>query len=64
MALSKRAVWGGLEHGYTEALERAWDLLRSHWSHPDFLEGPRAFAEKRAPRWNPDPDARSEDDEE
>jgi enoyl-CoA hydratase/carnithine racemase len=62
MALSKRAVWGALEHGYGEALERAWALLRSHWSHPDFLEGPRAFAEKRAPRWNPDPGARSDED--
>ena len=60
MALSKQAVWGGLEHGYGEALERAWALLRSHWKHPDFREGPRAFAEKRAPRWNPDPDARNE----
>jgi len=31
-----------------------------HWSHPDFGEGPRAFAEKRAPRWNPDPNARQD----
>jgi enoyl-CoA hydratase/carnithine racemase len=60
MSLSKQAVWGGLEHGYGEALERAWQLLRSHWSHPDFLEGPRAFAEKRPARWNPDPKARND----
>jgi enoyl-CoA hydratase/carnithine racemase len=58
MALSKQAVWGALERGYHEALEQAWALLRLHWGHPDFLEGPRAFAEKRKPRWNPDPDAR------
>jgi E-phenylitaconyl-CoA hydratase len=63
MALSKRAVWGALEQGYGAALERAWDLLRSHWSHPDFREGPRAFAEKRRPRWNPDPDARSDEED-
>jgi enoyl-CoA hydratase/carnithine racemase len=63
MALSKRAVWGALEHGYDEALERAWELLKRHWRHPDFLEGPRAFAEKRSPRWNPDPHARSEEEE-
>jgi E-phenylitaconyl-CoA hydratase len=63
MALSKQAVWGSLELGYDAALEQAWDLLRRHWSHPDFREGPRAFAEKREPRWNPDPDARSEDEE-
>jgi enoyl-CoA hydratase/carnithine racemase len=58
MALSKQAVWGSLEQGYGAALEQAWSLLRLHWSHPDFAEGPRAFAEKRAPRWNPDPNAR------
>jgi E-phenylitaconyl-CoA hydratase len=60
MALSKQAVWGGVEHGYRDALEHAWALLRLHWGHPDFSEGPRAFAEKRAPRWDPDPNARVE----
>ena len=63
MALSKQAVWGSLEQGYSAALERAWALLRLHWGHPDFAEGPRAFAEKRAPRWNADPNARIENDE-
>jgi enoyl-CoA hydratase/carnithine racemase len=60
MALSKQAVWGAMERGYSEALESAWALLRIHWGHPDFTEGPRAFAEKREPRWNPDPNARTE----
>jgi enoyl-CoA hydratase/carnithine racemase len=64
MALSKQAVWGSLELGYGDALEAAWSLLRLHWGHPDFREGPRAFQEKRDPRWNPDPNARVEDDEE
>jgi len=59
MALSKQAVWGSVERGYRDALEHAWALLRLHWGHPDFAEGPRAFAEKRAPRWNPDPNART-----
>ncbi len=63
MALSKQAVWGAQELGYRDALEQGWALLRLHWSHPDFREGPRAFVEKRAPRWNPDPAARVEDDE-
>ena len=58
MALSKQAVWGAAELGYREALERGWDLVRAHWSHPDFVEGPRAFAERRKPRWNADPKAR------
>ena len=62
MARSKQAIWGALEHGYSEALERGWALLQEHWSHPDFLEGPRAFAEGRDPAWNPDPEARIEDD--
>ena len=57
MALSKQAVWGAVEHGYRTALEQAWALLRLHWQHPDFREGPRAFAEKREPVWNPDPNA-------
>jgi E-phenylitaconyl-CoA hydratase len=62
MALSKQAVWGSGERGYRDALEAAWGLLRLHWGHPDFREGPRAFAEKREPRWNPDPNAREGDD--
>jgi E-phenylitaconyl-CoA hydratase len=45
LALSKQAVWGALERGYR------WSLVRGHWSHPDFAEGGRAFAERRAPRW-------------
>ena len=57
MALSKQAVWGAVEHGYRAALQQAWALLRLHWPHPDFQEGPRAFAEKREPVWNPDPNA-------
>jgi len=59
IALSKRAIWGALEQGYGATLEAGWGLLRSHWSHPDFEEGPRAFAEKREPVWNADPGARS-----
>lgn len=62
MALSKQAVWGAKEKGYSEALESAWGLLRLHWGHPDFEEGPRAFAEKREPQWNPDPNARAGND--
>ena len=61
MALSKQAIWGSLDRGYRDALEFGWSLVRLHWSHPDFREGPRAFAERRPPRWNPDPNAREED---
>jgi enoyl-CoA hydratase/carnithine racemase len=62
MALSKQAIWGSLERPYHDALEYAWALLRLHWAHPDFREGPKAFAERREPRWNPDPNARIEDE--
>jgi enoyl-CoA hydratase/carnithine racemase len=62
MALSKQAIWTSLEHGYRDAMEHGWALLRSHWQHPDFLEGPRAFGEKREPVWNPDPNARVKDE--
>jgi E-phenylitaconyl-CoA hydratase len=58
MALSKQAVWAARERGYSDALEYAWSLLRVHWGHPDFTEGPRAFSERREPQWNPDPNAR------
>jgi (E)-benzylidenesuccinyl-CoA hydratase len=53
MSLSQQAIWGSLERSYSDALEHGWSLLRSHWSHPDFKEGPRAFMENRAPRWKP-----------
>ncbi len=60
MALSKKSIWGSLEKGYEESLNEGWELLKSHWTHPDFEEGPQAFAEKRDPIWNPDPDAKTE----
>lgn len=59
MALTKRAIWASTEMPDPQALAYAWELLKSHWAHPDFKEGPAAFAEKRAPAWNPDPNARS-----
>jgi enoyl-CoA hydratase/carnithine racemase len=57
VSLSKESIWGSLERSYRDALEYGWALLRLHWSHPDFVEGPRAFVEKRDPKWNPDPSA-------
>ena len=50
-SLSMQAVWSSVEMGYTQALEYGWALLRMHWDHPDFKEGPRAFVEKRDPVW-------------
>jgi enoyl-CoA hydratase/carnithine racemase len=53
MAASKRALWGALETGLTEAGRRGAGHLTSMWGHPDQEEGPRAFAEKRDARWVP-----------
>ena len=50
-SLSMRAVWSATEMPYTQAVEYGYALLRMHWLHPDFKEGPRAFAEKREPQW-------------
>lgn len=51
MAGSQRAIWQSLEMSYEKALEHGWTLIQQQWSHPDYLEGARAFAEKRAPAW-------------
>lgn len=51
MAATKRALWGALETGLTEACRAGAKELVSMWGHPDQEEGPRAFAEKRPPEW-------------
>lgn len=51
MAASKRALWGALETGLTDACRAGAAELVSMWGHPDQEEGPRAFAEKREPVW-------------
>jgi enoyl-CoA hydratase/carnithine racemase len=51
MAATKRALWGALELGLTDACKAGASELVGLWGHPDQTEGPRAFAEKREPRW-------------
>jgi len=53
MAAMKRALWAALELGLTDACKAGAAELVSMWGHPDQEEGPRAFAEKREPRWAP-----------
>ncbi|MBQ89342.1 MAG: enoyl-CoA hydratase, partial [Acidimicrobiaceae bacterium] len=53
MAATKKALWGALEHGLTDACKAGAQHLVSMWGHPDQNEGPMAFAEKRDPNWKP-----------
>jgi enoyl-CoA hydratase/carnithine racemase len=63
MAVSKRALWGALEMGLTDACRAGARDLVSMWGHPDQAEGPRAFAEKRDARWSTDPAPQTAKDE-
>jgi enoyl-CoA hydratase/carnithine racemase len=51
MRATKRALWGALEAGLTDACRAGAQELVSMLGHPDQEEGPSAFAEKRAPQW-------------
>jgi enoyl-CoA hydratase/carnithine racemase len=51
MAATKRALWGALELGLTDACKAGAKELVGLWGHPDQAEGPLAFAEKREARW-------------
>jgi enoyl-CoA hydratase/carnithine racemase len=51
MAATKRALWGALELGLTDACKAGAKELVGLWGHPDQEEGPLAFAEKREARW-------------
>jgi enoyl-CoA hydratase len=51
MAATKRALWGALELGLTDACKAGAKEIVSLWGHPDQTEGPRSFAEKRDPIW-------------
>jgi E-phenylitaconyl-CoA hydratase len=53
VSLSQQAVWNSLEAPYAQAMDHGYGLVKAHWQHPDFIEGPRAFAERRPPQWKP-----------
>jgi len=63
MAATKRALWGALERGLTDACKAGAAELVSMWGHPDQVEGPAAFAEKREPQWAVLPTGSSTPDE-
>jgi len=62
MAATKRALWGALETGLTEACRAGARELVSMWGHPDQTEGPLAFTEKREPKWAELPAGARDDD--
>lgn len=54
---SKKALWGAHEAHLTDSMRDGGRYLYGMWDHPDQVEGPRAFAEKRDPEWvDPDPE--------
>lgn len=54
VSLSKQAIWASIGRTHADGAEYAWALARFHRAHPDFVEGPRAFAEGREPTWQSD----------
>ena len=48
---SLKAIWQSLDMPLSAAYEVGYDMLIRHRSHPDCSEGPKAFLEKREPKW-------------
>jgi crotonobetainyl-CoA hydratase len=49
---SKQAVYQGLGHaGVQAAQDGSYESVRAMLKSEDFIEGPKAFAEKRPPQW-------------
>ena len=48
---SKDVVYKSLDMGLEESMQHQYDSVRAMAKSEDFIEGPRAFAEKRAPNW-------------
>jgi enoyl-CoA hydratase/carnithine racemase len=53
LARTKRAIWESLDRGLNDGLDAAHDQVERHLTHPDPVEGSKAFLEKRAPKWAP-----------
>lgn len=51
MAATKKALWGALEYGLTDACRAGAKEMMAVWGHPDQEEGPKAFAERREAEW-------------
>jgi len=53
MRATKKALWGALELGLTDACRAGAQELIAMWGHPDQSEGPLAFVERREAHWLP-----------
>jgi enoyl-CoA hydratase/carnithine racemase len=52
---SLKAIWEGLNVGLRNAYDVGWrHILHHQQNHPDYMEGMKAFGEKRAPNWTVD----------
>jgi crotonobetainyl-CoA hydratase len=49
--LTKEAVYSGLSLSLDEAIQQDRPLMERLLASQDFIEGPKAFAEKRKPNW-------------
>ena len=47
-----KVLRGRARNPIKEELPAAWDAVVSQWGHPDTVEGPKAFMEKRAAEWD------------
>jgi len=48
---SKQSAYDGLDRPLQDALAARYEQVVAMVKSEDFLEGPRAFAEKRPPKW-------------
>ena len=53
MATMKRQIYGDLDHGLAESIERANELMVASFGEKDFAEGVASFLERREPRFAP-----------
>jgi enoyl-CoA hydratase/carnithine racemase len=51
VAAARRIVHEAMEHGRSKALDNAYEIFKPVYQSEDAIEGPKAFAEKRAPQW-------------
>ena len=48
----KKIMWDCLDRNLTDAFANGQAIMRAYMGHPDSIEGPKAFAEKRKPKWS------------